>query len=108
LKEASTLSTLAGGFLVAMGVIPGFGINYAFLLEWIGSFLVFASISHRLSPKFALTLSFSALIIGSIGDFIFIKTPNPLGWVLTNYMVFIHGLAGTLAGKIMGKKVSEV
>jgi hypothetical protein len=93
------LPLIIGGFLTALGILPT-NLPYAFLLEWMGALVAFTGIS-RLSTKLALTLSFSAFIIGGTGDSLLIRAPNPLGWTLTNYMVFIHALTGAMAGKLL-------
>jgi len=87
-----------GGLLIATGLIQA--TPYAAFLEWAGSLLAFTGISRLLNAKFALTLASSAFIMGSVGDLLFIKNPSPLNWTLTNYMVFVHALTGTLAGKL--------
>lgn|GEM_PF-2573419 len=70
----------------------------AFLLEWIGTFLVFAGLAYFKGKGVTLPLSVVVLVGGSLGDVLFLRDLSPLRWVLFNYMVFIHSLAGSFLG----------
>ena len=77
--------------------------NQAFFLEWVGTFLVFAGLTYFTGKRITLPLSVVVLVGGSLGDMLFLRNLSPLRWVLLNYMVFIHSLAGSFLGDAIRK-----
>ncbi|MEM3032410.1 MAG: hypothetical protein QXK39_05815 [Nitrososphaerota archaeon] len=77
--------------------------SQAFFLEWIGTFLVFTGLAYLKGRRMTLPLSIVVLVGGSLGDVLFLANLSPLKWILFNYMVFIHSLAGSFLGDAIRK-----
>lgn len=90
---------LLGALLVALALSP-FGGWLAVFLEWAGAFLVFMALSYSLDARFTLFVGITAFIAGSLGDSLLLSF-NPFGWVLTNYMLFVHSSLGALIGLLL-------
>jgi len=90
---------VVGSSFVAVSLMFfGFMESQAFFLEWVGTFLVFAGLTCFTGKRITLPLSVVVLVGGSLGDILFLRNLSPLRWVLLNYMVFIHSLAGSFLG----------
>jgi hypothetical protein len=94
---------MGSSFVAASLMFFGYMESQAFFLEWIGIFLVFAGLTYFIGKRITLPLSVIVLVGGSLGDVLFLGNLSPLGWVLFNYMVFIHSLAGSLLGDAIRK-----
>lgn len=77
----------------------------AFIMEWMGSFLAFYGLSYLVGTRPVLPIAGAVLVAGSLGDMILLGGLTPAGWALTNYMVFIHSAAGSLAGDMIKRGV---
>ena len=71
------------------------------MLEWRGAFLAFYGLSYLGGPRMAMALSGAVLVAGSLGDIILLGGMTPLNWTMANYMVFVHAILGSLAGRMM-------
>ncbi len=92
------LPLATGSVLISVAVL---GLPFpegAFILEWVGSFLVLYGLSYLTGSRVALSLSGVILVAGSLGDMTLLEGLNPTEWVITNYMVFIHAALGSFAG----------
>jgi hypothetical protein len=88
---------IVGSSLIALAVL-----RQSFLLEWVGAFLSFIGLSY-LAGRRAFPLALVVFGAGSLGDLAFFGG-LPGGWVLTNYMVFIHSCVGSLLGNVLRKR----
>jgi len=73
----------------------------AFILEWRGAFLAFYGLSYLGRPRMAMALSGAVLVAGSLGDIVLLGGMTPLNWTMANYMVFVHAILGSFAGRMM-------
>jgi hypothetical protein len=94
---------IGSGFVAVSLMFFSYMESQAFFLEWIGTFLVFAGLTYFIGKRITLPLSVVVLVGGSLGDILFLRNLSPLGWVLLNYMVFIHSLAGSFFGDAIRK-----
>jgi hypothetical protein len=73
----------------------------AFMLEWRGAFLALYGLSYLFGPRTAITISGAVLVAGSLGDIVLLGGMTPLNWTMANYMVFVHAILGSIAGRMM-------
>ena len=92
---------LLGVLLIASAFSP-IDSGLAAFLEWGGAFLVFAGLSYTFKTRSMLCLNMVAFTAGSLGDS-WLLGVNPLGWPLTNYMLFVHSSLGALTGLLLKK-----
>jgi hypothetical protein len=94
---------MGSSFLAVSLMFFGYMESQAFFLEWIGTFLVFTGLTYFMGKKMTVPLSVVVLVGGSLGDVLFLGNLSPVRWVLFNYMVFMHSLAGSLLGDTIRK-----
>ncbi len=97
------LPLAAGSALISIAVLNLAFPGGAFIMEWMGSFLVLYGLSFVLGSRVAMSLSGVILVAGSLGDMTLIGGLNPIEWIITNYMVFIHATLGVLFGHMIGE-----
>lgn len=96
------LPLAAGSALISVAVMPSTRpMAGAFIFEWMGSFLAFYGLSYLMGPRPALHLAGAVLVAGSLGDLALLGGLTPAGWAVVNYMVFVHAIAGSMAGHIL-------
>jgi len=93
---------VVGGLLIAAAILPMKAPYWQFaaFMEWVGAFLAFTGLSYLLSPRFAFFFSVTAFVLGTLIDALFAGF-SPIGWSLTNYMVFVHSFLGVLIGNLL-------
>jgi len=93
---------VVGGLLIAAAILPMKPPYWQFaaFMEWAGAFLAFTGLSYLLSPRFAFLFGVTAFVFGSLTDALFAGF-SPIGWGLTNYMVFVHSFLGVLIGHLL-------
>jgi len=74
--------------------------SVAAYLEWAGAFLAFTGFTLLFGSKLSFLLGTAAFITGSLLDGAFVSF-NPIGWTLTNYMVYVHTALGILTGLLI-------
>lgn len=99
-------SVFVGGVLVAAALAPMDTpyIPAAAYLEWAGAFLAFMGLTLLFGPKLSTLLSTATFLIGSLLDGALLSF-NPIGWTLTNYMVYVHMALGISTGLLIKQKV---
>ena len=104
-KLVACLPLAVGSALISVAIVPLmlFGAG-AFVLEWVGSFLAFYGLSYLAGTRISLPLAGVVLVAGSLGDMMLLGGLTPTGWALTNYMVFIHAIVGSLTGNLVREK----
>ena len=70
-------------------------------MEWMGSFLVLYGLSFLVGSRVAMSLSGVILVAGSLGDMTLLGGMNPVDWIITNYMVFVHTVLGVAMGNFV-------
>lgn len=80
----------------------------AFIFEWMGSFLAFYGLSYLVGTRPVLPITGAILVAGSLGDITLIGGLNPLDWIITNYMVFVHAVLGALTGHVLTSKYRTI
>ena len=90
---------LLGVLLISLALSP-IEPRYAVFLEWAGAFLAFLALTYAFKPRTAIAMNMIAFLIGSIVDS-WLLGMNPLGWVLTNYMLFVHAFLGSSIGLLL-------
>jgi len=103
LKALASMSV--GGVLIAVAIMP-VNTPYASVaayLEWAGAFLAFTGFTLLFGLKPSVLLGTAAFIAGSLLDGTFVSF-NPIGWTLTNYMVYVHTVLGVLTGLLMKRE----
>jgi hypothetical protein len=95
------LPLVAGSALISLAVLNLVFSEGFFMLEWMGAFLVFYGLSYLGGPRMAMALSGVVLVAGSLGDIVLLGGMTPLNWTMANYMVFVHAILGSLAGRVM-------
>ncbi len=95
------LPLVGGSALISIAVLDLAFPGGAFILEWIGSFLVLYGVSYLAGSRVALSVSGAILVAGSLGDMTLFGGLNPVDWVITNYMVFIHAALGSFLGNLV-------
>jgi hypothetical protein len=95
------LPLVAGSALISLAVLNLVFSEGFFMLEWMGAFLVFYGLSYLGGPRMAMALSGVVLVAGSLGDIVLMGGVTPLNWTMANYMVFVHAVLGSLAGRVM-------
>ena len=98
------LPLVAGSALISVAVLNFAFSEGAFILEWMGAFLAFYSLSYLFGPGRAMAFSGVVLVAGSLGDIILLGGMTPVDWTLANYMVFIHAALGSLSGYLLTGK----
>jgi len=99
-------------FIVVLPLVAGLGLisiavlNLAFpggtfILVWMGSFLVLYGLSFLVGSRVAMSLSGVILVAGSLGDMTLLGGMNPVDWIITNYMVFVHTVLGVAMGNFV-------
>ena len=95
------LPLAAGSLLISLALLPPPLLKEgAFVLEWMGAFLIFYALSYLMGTRPVLPLAGAVLVAGSLGDITFLGGLTPTGWITVNYMVFIHAALGSLAGHV--------
>ena len=97
------LPLVAGSALISIAVLKIAFSEGAFMLEWVGAFLAFYGLSCLAGPRRAVALSGVVLVVGIVGDVVFLGGMTPVDWTLANYMVFIHAVLGSLTGQVITK-----
>ncbi len=95
------LPLFAGSALISLAVLDLVFSEGFFMLEWMGAFLALYVLSFLCGPRVAMTISGAVLVAGSLGDIILLGGMTPINWTMTNYMVFVHAILGSLAGRMM-------
>ena len=92
---------LVGSVLIVVAITP---VNrlwaFAAYLEWAGAFLAFTGFTLLIGLKFSFFLGTVAFLVGSFLDGAFVSF-NPIGWTLSNYMVYVRTILGTLTGLLL-------
>lgn len=102
-KDIVACLPLAAGFLlISMAILPStcFG-SGAFVLEWVGSLLIFYGLSYMAGSIPCMSLAGAVLVAGVIGDIKLLGGASPIDWAITNYMVFVHSVLGSFAGPLV-------
>jgi len=95
------LPLVAGSALISLAVLNLVFSEGFFMLKWMGAFLVFYGLSYLGGPRMAMALSGAVLVAGSLGDIVLLGGMTPLNWTVANYMLFVHAILGSLAGRMM-------
>ena len=95
------LPLVAGSTLILMAVLNLVFSEGFFMLEWMGAFLTLYGLSYLCGPRMAIALSGAVLVAGSLGDIVLLGGMTPVNWTITNYMVFVHAILGSLTGRVM-------
>jgi hypothetical protein len=66
-----------------------------------GAFLALYGLSYLFGHRVAITISGAILVAGSLGDIVLLGGMTPLNWTMANYMLFVHAILGSLAGRMM-------
>jgi len=90
---------LLGVLLISLALSP-IEARIAVFLEWAGAFLAFMALTYAFQPRTAIMMNMIAFLTGSIVDS-WLLGMNPLGWVLTNYMLFLHAFLGSSIGLLL-------
>ena len=90
---------LLGVLLISVALSP-IEARIAVFLEWAGAFLAFMALTYAFQPRTAIMMNLIAFLTGSIVDS-WLLGMNPLGWVLTNYMLFLHAFLGSSIGLLL-------
>ena len=95
------LPLTAGSAMISIAILNLPFPEGAFIMEWMGAFLALYGISYLSGSSMAITLSGVILVAGSLGDITLLGGLNPLDWVITNYMLFVHAILGSLMGTLV-------
>jgi len=101
------LPLAAGSLLISLALLPHTLLKEgAFMLEWMGAFLIFYALSYLMGTKPVLPLAGAVLVAGSLGDITLIGGLSCNEWITVNYMVFIHAALGSLAGHTIAQTLT--
>ena len=95
------LPLTAGSAMISIAILNLPFPEGAFIMEWMGAFLALYGISYLAGSRMAITISGVILVAGSLGDITLLGGLNPLDWVITNYMLFVHAILGSLMGTLV-------
>jgi len=95
------LPLATGSIMISIAVLNLPFPEGAFIMEWMGAFLALYGLSYLAGSRVAITLSGVVLVAGVLGDIILLGELTPVSWVITNYMVFVHAVAGSMAGHML-------
>jgi len=95
------LPLVAGSALISLAVLNLVFSEGFFMLEWMGAFLALYGLSYLFGPRTAIIISGAILVAGSLGDIVLLGGMAPVNWIMANYMLFVHAVLGTLAGRMM-------
>ncbi|NQT09507.1 hypothetical protein HQ586_10560 [Candidatus Bathyarchaeota archaeon] len=101
------LPLVAGSILISIAALNLPFPEGAFIMEWMGAFLALYGLSYLAGSRVAITLSGAVLVAGSLGDMTLLGGLNPLGWIMVNYMVFVHAALGALVGHMMRENLGK-
>ena len=93
------LPLATGSIMISIAVLNLPFPQGAFIFEWMGAFLAFYGLSYLVGTRPVLPIAGAILVAGTVGDISLIGGLNPVDWIMINYMVFIHGALGSLAGR---------
>jgi len=102
------LPLATGSLMISIALLNLPSPQGAFIFEWMGSFLAFYGLSHLVGTRPVLPITGAILVAGSLGDIAFLGGLNPLEWIITNYMVFIHAVLGALTGHVLTEKYRTI
>ena len=100
MNEAKIYPPLILGILLISLALSPIEARIAVFLEWAGAFLTFMALTYAFQPRTAIMMNIIAFLTGSIVDS-WLLGMNPLGWVLTNYMLFLHAFLGSSIGLLL-------
>ena len=92
---------MIGSALISLAVLNLVFSEGFFMLEWMGAFLALYGLSYLFGHRVAITISGAILVAGSLGDIVLLGGTAPINWVMANYMLFVHAVLGSLAGRVM-------
>ena len=100
-RVVAGLPLVAGSALIGVAVLNLPFPEGAFILEWMGAFLALYGLSYLAGSRVAIAVSGVVLVAGVVGDIVLLGGLTPVGWVITNYMVFVHAVVGSMAGHML-------
>jgi len=95
------LPLVVGSALISLAVLNLVFSEGFFMLEWMGAFLALYGLSYLCGHRVAITISGAILVAGSLGDIVLLGGMVPINWIMANYMLFVHAVLGSLAGRVM-------
>jgi len=102
-EQLKALASMSVGSVLIVAAITPVNPPYASVaayLEWAGAFLAFTGFTLLFGLKPSFLLGTVAFLAGSLLDGAFVSF-NPIGWTLTNYMVYVHTALGMLTGLLI-------
>jgi len=97
---------LLGVLLISVALSP-IEARIAVFLEWAGAFLTFMALTYAFQTRIAIAMNMISFLAGSLIDS-WLLGMNPLGWVLTNYMLFVHSSLGSSIGLLLKHGLSPL
>ena len=95
------LPLVAGSALISLAVLNLVFSEGFFMLEWMGTFLALYGLSYLCGSRMAMALSGAVLVAGSLGDIVLLGGTTPINWIMANYMLFVHAVLGSIAGRVI-------
>ena len=104
-QKSHVIAMLSGAIMTFLAVTGSVPPQYAAPTEWIGVYCLAAGLSLLRSARLSIIAVSAAAAFGVLADPIFLGG-QALAWVYANAILLAFGLAGTLTGSSLSRKLT--